>query len=201
MIRLNKLMMAVVMLFLLSILGCGDFSGPGSDDVKYTGMFFSVTSITPKDLDANTYDIDILQDLCTGTPPKPEPFKDSTMALVLSYAAAPSCANQACPALYLESYRVDFRSHDSHAIQLDSVSATLQSQMLPGKTLTLDGIKLVPLYLKAFYIDSGGDQNVINGNIEIEYEVKVTVKAITEFGERVEAIGYTYVLLADFDNC
>ena len=195
MIRLNKLMMAAVMLFLLSILGCGDFTGPGSDDVEYTGMFFSLTSITPKDLDQATYDIDVVQDLC-GDPPKPEPFKDSTMAVALSYAAAPSCSNQACPALYLESYRADFRSHDSYAVPLDSVSATIQEQLMPGDNLTLDGIKLVPLYLKAQYIDRGGDYT-----IEVEYEVKITFKAITEFGEEIEATAYTYVLLADFDNC
>jgi hypothetical protein len=36
---------------------------------------------------------------------------------------------------------------------------------------------------------------------EPQYQVKVTIKGVTEFNEVVEATGYTYILIADWDNC
>jgi len=206
MIRFNKLMMAVVMLFLLSILGCGEFTGPGSNDVEYTGMFLSITNLTPKEHGSATHDVDIYSHICTPAtatvPAKYEEMFDETMAITFSYANAPSCAGRTCAALYLKSYTATFASVAPLAIPIDPVSALINGQILPGKSLTLDGLKLLPLYLKVQYLERGGEDNVLfNNNIEIEYEVRVTVKAVTEYGENVEVTSYTYILLADFDYC
>jgi hypothetical protein len=202
MIRLNKLAMAGVMLVMLSMLGCGDLSGPGSNDVEYTGMYLSIDRIVTRDADAATPDIDVCQEICTPAtataPAKLENFTEATMDVTLNYQEAFSCANQECPAIYIKSYTVVFSSSDPKALNIDPVQASVQKQIFPGSQVTLAGLLLMPLNTKIKFEDEWCGTEL---DSYVLYNYKVTVKGVTEFGEQVTATGVNYFTAGNFLLC
>ncbi len=105
-----KLSAVCCLLFAFFLWGCGAGPGsPGSDGSEKTGVILEA-SLTPTYLGANTYSVDVVQQICdAGPPPEYEQFADhGATATIRARLLNP---NPPIPpgTLYIEKYTVEYR--------------------------------------------------------------------------------------------
>lgn len=177
---------------------CGDYRGPGTDNIENTGNILVVNDIMPQDRGEDTYDIDIVQHICPSGEPE-DPLTDATLRVELYYEKGPACSSdigKECPNINILSYRVEFFSDNDSAYPLPDLNVITQNiHLSPDSSVELEGLLLIPVSWKDELATKGDPSEVI------VYQVKVTFYGVTDYGYEVKTWAQTFIEVADWDVC
>ena len=198
------------LLFVASLLiGCGGGSGsPGSHGTEDTGVKIDAT-IIPVYLAANTYSVDVQQDICdVGPPPVFETFTDHGATVTFAATLINPNSTFQLGKLYVEKYTVEYRrstdSIGSPPIQTDTRFRTIviTPPTGAGTTEVTDTLIFVDLLRKDQYrTDVLSGQFSSGLSLINNYTAIYTFEGKNEFGTGFSFKAQTDFQIGNFDYC
>jgi hypothetical protein len=192
-------------LFLVGVLGilsaCGNPGGEGCGGIEDIVSCLSITSIQPTANEANTSDVDVVQNLdCNGdgVPNDPEPFTRHDANVTFANDAHPQASSSLDVTIRRVSVSYTLTNCPVGAVCPPLPGFTQEvSLVVPAGSATTGTFPLVPISTKQAFVSQGGSATAFPA-----YSAHYTFTAQTQFfSDTIEIEGNTGFVLGNFNFC